>query len=427
MMPPAKGPWSEFLDLSAQSDVGMRRSVNQDSQVVVLASDRDSYVTRGHVFIVADGMGAHAAGELASKLAVDNIPHTYYKLAELPPPAAIQQSIVEANALIHRRGQADSEFQGMGTTCSALVLLPQGAVCGHVGDSRIYRLRGDKLEQLSFDHSLVWEMAAAGKLNDEEVPSFIPKNVITRSLGPNPQVQVDLEGPFPVHPGDKYLLCSDGLTGPVKDEEVGVILGSLPLDDAVQTLIDLANLRGGPDNITVVAFEVKDPQFGGAAAEQPAPAKKKTTKHPMHPAAIALIGVGILAACVLAVLQLHLAAGISALVAIVAGILGHLQRFETESGPVGPVAIGGPFGRGPHRAYDCRANADIVTQFSEMLTRLQEAAERESWAIDWDEFHELRGKAESARQAKNYRESLISYCAAVRFVLSELRNSGHST
>src|SRR6187401_1605687 len=140
----------------------MRRSNNQDSHAVVLASDEMSWCRRGHVFIVADGMGAHAAGELASKLAADNIPHTYNKLLDLTPPAAIAKSILNANDLIHGRGQASTDFNGMGTTCSTLILLPQGALVAHVGDSRIYRLRNNKLEQLSFDHSLVWEMEAQG-------------------------------------------------------------------------------------------------------------------------------------------------------------------------------------------------------------------------------------------------------------------------
>ena len=423
-MPPANGKWSEYLDLATLTDVGMRRSINQDSHVVVLASDQESWTHRGHVFIVADGMGAHAAGELASKLAVDNIPHTYYKLAEMPAPAAIEKSIVEANALIHRRGQADSEFQGMGTTCSSLVVLPQGVICGHVGDSRVYRLRGNKLEQLSFDHSLVWEMAAAGKLDDDDVPSYIPKNVITRSLGPNAQVQVDVEGPFPIAPGDRFLLCSDGLTGPVKDRELGVILGTLPLQDAVQTLVDLANLRGGPDNITVIAMQVKDPTFGGTRAAAPTEAKKKKTRGPIHPAALAVVGVCLLAAGVLAVLGQTLPAVICAAVAAVTGALGHFQRFETEAPPSGPLPIGGPFGRGPYRAYDCVANQDIVQQFSEMLQRLRDAAERENWKLDWEQFHAHRLAAEESQEQKDYAASLIAYCAAVRFVLSELRRSG---
>src|SRR6185369_2097132 len=108
---------------------------------------------RGHVFVVADGMGAHAAGELASKMAADGIPHNYHKIHDQPAVWAIAKAVEEINDQINQRGQANIDFQGMGTTSSVLVLLPQGALVAHVGDSRVYRLRGEQLEQLTFDHS----------------------------------------------------------------------------------------------------------------------------------------------------------------------------------------------------------------------------------------------------------------------------------
>ena len=245
-----------ILKHASVSDLGMRRTNNQDSLAAVVTNDVATWATRGHLLMVADGMGAHAAGELASKLAVDNIPHTYFKLRDLYPPAALRQAIRDANTTIHSKGQSSIGFQGMGTTCSCLVLLPQGALVAHIGDSRIYRLRGDVLEQLTFDHSLVWEMAAAGQMTEADVPSYIPKNVITRSLGPHPSVHIDLEGPYSAESGDKFLICSDGLSGPVTDEEIGVMLYCMDPDDATETLVDLANFRGGPDNISVVVAQV---------------------------------------------------------------------------------------------------------------------------------------------------------------------------
>jgi len=117
-------------------------------------------------------------------------------------------------------------------------------------------LRDNRLAQLTFDHSLVWEMAAAGHMAQEDVPSYIPKNVITRSLGPHESVNVDLEGLFDVAAGDVFLLCSDGLSGQISDAELGALLHALTPKEAVQTLVDLANLRGGPDNISVVVARV---------------------------------------------------------------------------------------------------------------------------------------------------------------------------
>ena len=246
--------WDDCLQVASISDVGMRRTTNQDNLCLSPASSVEQWQKRGHLFIVADGMGAHAAGELASKLAIDHIPHLYSKFDNIPATEALKKSVEEANSEIYRRGQANQEFHNMGTTCSVLALLPQGAVAAHVGDSRIYRLRKNRLEQLTFDHSLVWEMEASGQLTSAEQKAKIPKNVITRSLGPCEEVKVDLEGPFPVEVGDTFLLCSDGLTGPVTDAEIGSLLANLTPEEAVKVLVDLANLRGGPDNITTVSY-----------------------------------------------------------------------------------------------------------------------------------------------------------------------------
>ena len=255
-MAESAGNGRDALESAALTDVGLRRANNQDTFALALAGDDLDWQRRGHLFMVADGMGAHAAGELASKMACEALPHTYRKLLDRTPAEALRQAVLAANATIHERGQAYAEFQGMGTTCSVLVLLPTVAIVAQVGDSRVYRLRGDRLDQLTFDHSLVWEMTVAGQMPRGEVASFIPKNIITRSLGPHANVQVDLEGPFPLEVGDTFLLCSDGLSGQIKDEEIGAILSTLSPPEAVRVLVDMANLRGGPDNITAVVARV---------------------------------------------------------------------------------------------------------------------------------------------------------------------------
>ena len=209
--------------------------------------------------------GAHAAGELASKLAAEGVAHHYYLHKELSPPEAILRAVRDTNTEINNRGKANSEFHNMGTTCSCLIILPQGAVVAHVGDSRVYRLRKHQLEQLTFDHSLVWEMKAAGQIKDSTAASGIPKNVITRSLGPNAEVQVDLEGPFSIQLNDTFLLCSDGLIARVDEDEFGAILDWLSTDEAARFLVDLSNLRGGPDNCTVIVAHVREgPAITGA-------------------------------------------------------------------------------------------------------------------------------------------------------------------
>ena len=233
-MDQSAGIWSHCLELAALSDIGLRRANNQDSYTVALAGDQADFQQRGHLFLVADGMGAHAAGELASKIAADVVSLCYRKLLDQSPAEAIVSALLDANHQIYTRGQASPEFRGMGTTACTLLLLPAGVLVAHVGDSRAYRLRGSRIEQLTFDHSLVWEMRASGQFPTGELPSYITRNIITRSLGPNPTVQVDLEGPDPVQAGDTFLLCSDGLSGQVRDDEIGMIL-ELP-----------AACRGGP-------------------------------------------------------------------------------------------------------------------------------------------------------------------------------------
>jgi protein phosphatase len=397
----------------------MRRSNNQDSFSRILAADDRDWMERGHVFLVADGMGAHAAGELASKLAADNIPHTYKKLLELPPPVALEKAIQDANALIHSRGQGAVDFHGMGTTCGALALFPFGALVGHVGDSRIYRLRHHKLEQLTFDHSLLWETMASTNLPEGAMPSFIPKNVITRSLGPNAHVKIDLEGYFPLEIGDTFLLCSDGLTGPVNDVEIGAILDNCSAEEAVETLINLANLRGGPDNITAIIARLTAQHQMPAEFEYSSPRDKDAGK--VHPAVWVAIAV-----CVLtAIIMVASGAGfvpllLSALAAMVAGGVAISQMVKSGPGTGGPLMYG-PLGKAPYRTYDCEANPEIVAQFAATLGRIRETGITGDTPIDWVQFDGFCRSAESAATSRHYGQAIAHYARAIRFVMEQIR------
>ena len=171
--------WSKCLDYATLSDLGLRRANNQDACAVVLAGNQADFEQCGHLFMVADGMGAHAAGEMASKMATDVVPLVYRKRIGQSPPEAIVSAVLDANQQIHHRGQATLDYRGMGTTATTLLMLPAGVFVAHVGDSREYRLRGTHLEQLTFDHSLVWEMRAAGRMPEAEIPGYISKNIIT--------------------------------------------------------------------------------------------------------------------------------------------------------------------------------------------------------------------------------------------------------
>jgi protein phosphatase len=415
--------WNHCLDYAALSDVGLRRSNNQDSYTVLLASNQDSWNRRGHVFLVADGMGAHAAGEYASKLAVDNIPHTYHKLPDESPASAIRKAIEEVNHIIHQRGQANVEFQGMGTTSSALLLVPQGALVAHVGDSRVYRLRGNRLEQLSFDHSLVWELMASGQLKDD-VPSYIPKNIITRSLGPNAEVKVDIEGPFPVAVGDTFLLCSDGLSGQVQNEEMAAILGALSPEEAARALVDLANLRGGPDNITVIVVRVTGPQVAG-----PGEASDSSEFPHGRPRLSPLWwGLVVLLAAVSGGLFLggHMmpalgAALLTVLAAVALALL--LGRGGSQESDVSEVQ----FGRAPYATAVSAANQAFVRELAKILDQVRDAAAHGDWVVDWSKVDSTTAAAVEAVKTGNYATAVREYCRAISLLMQELRNQRRKT
>lgn len=423
MMSEQQNIWDRCMQCAAISDVGMRRSNNQDSYAVALASDENAWRERGHIFMVADGMGAHAAGELASKLAVDNIPHLYRKYRDQSAPEALQKAVLETNAKVYRHGADNQEFHNMGTTCSVLTLLPQGAVLAHIGDSRIYRQRGNRFEQLTFDHSLVWEMRAAGQLpENSELSHMVPKNVITRSLGPNAAVKVDIEGPFPVEVGDTFLLCSDGLTGPVRDEEIGPLMATLSPQEVARVLIDLANLRGGPDNITVIVVRVTGPELTTAVAgTEPLTIGGDRVQRKVHPVLWALMGACLLAASGLAVLSSWIPAGLAAVGGLVLLGTALLQKFRGGNNGV-ELGRGQRFGKGPHASFDSTAKPELIDTLVRLIDELRQAASEKKWDINASHVDELCSRGYDANAAGKHAEALRQYARAISFLMQELRS-----
>lgn len=411
--------WEQYLTVAAVTDLGMRRTNNQDNLCVSLAQNSEQWSKRGHLFIVADGMGAHAAGELASKLAVDQIPLLLGKYRDTTPADRLRRAIIEANAEIHRKGQANEEFHHMGTTCSVLTLSPEGALAAHVGDSRVYRFRNLRLEQLTFDHSLVWEMRAAGNLTNKDDLSKIPKNVITRSLGPYPDVQVDLEGPFPVQPGDSYLLCSDGLTGQVSDGEIGAVLAVLTPAEAAQFLVHLANLRGGPDNTTIVLARVNSALPN--TVEIPQPQNQAAGNQQFL---IVLAGLG----AILLLVSLLLIAAKSwwAIAPAIAGLVMLLVTLiKLTSGPnsAAPQSSGIRFGKGPYTQTDCTHTGwELVTHLKNMIQQIRDEAASRNWKLEQSQLATLLGDAEKSQQARDLRNALRNYALAVSNLMDQLRS-----
>jgi serine/threonine protein phosphatase PrpC len=232
------------------SDPGRRRRRNEDS-----------FVVEPPLFVVADGMGGAQAGEVASRLAASAF-REFHEADDLDAAERVTAIVQEANRRIYDRAAEDRSVSGMGTTVTAALVEEGGITIGHVGDSRAYRIRDAELEQLTDDHSLVADLVRGGRLSPEEADTHPQRSVITRALGTDPSVDVDTTA-VNAEPGDVFLLCSDGLTSMVADEEIlRIVSDSASLDDAAAELVKAANRSGGEDNITVVLFRVD-----GAAEE----------------------------------------------------------------------------------------------------------------------------------------------------------------
>lgn len=255
---------------SARTDVGRTRDHNEDDFGVGEGAGVDQY---GELLVVCDGMGGHAAGEIASRLGVETILSTYYSDSSPDRVDVLRRAFERANERIHAEGRG-----AMGTTGVAALFYQGMLHVANVGDSRAYLIRNDDICQISRDHSLVGEQVAAGVITADQAKSSYYRNVITRALGYQSDVQVDLFH-IPLQVGDTIVLCSDGLHGLVSDEEIRIIARSMPLADAVDRLIDLANERGGTDNITTIIAHV-DELDAAAAAVDPSDSARTTIEFP---------------------------------------------------------------------------------------------------------------------------------------------------
>jgi protein phosphatase len=230
---------------SLKTDTGRQRTTNEDS-----------YFARGPLYAVADGMGGAQAGEVASRIAAEAFEPA--ERGEEAAEAFLRSVVQSANSQIHSISQHDSSRSGMGTTLTAVLVEGDEISIGHVGDSRAYRFRDGKLALLTSDHSLVEELRRQGRLTDEEAEAHPQRSIITRALGPEAEVEVDTLTAS-ARPDDVYLICSDGLTTMVKDDQIQKILAqSSSLEEATSWLVNEANEAGGRDNITVVAFRLEE-------------------------------------------------------------------------------------------------------------------------------------------------------------------------
>ncbi|RLB72636.1 MAG: Stp1/IreP family PP2C-type Ser/Thr phosphatase [Deltaproteobacteria bacterium] len=236
------------LQVCAKTDIGLSRNNNEDRYFV----DKQ----RG-LFIVADGMGGHTAGEVASQIAVETICHVLHTVDKTNPQQQLKQAVTEANLAVRQAAKVNPSLHGMGTTLSIILLHQQQGYLAHVGDSRIYRLHNQKLQQLSDDHSLVGEQLRQGTITPEQAKSSSLGNILLQAIGLSPQLDI-YQDKISLAPADQFLLCSDGLTDLVSDTEIEKHLRQTgTIDLRCDALINAALAAGGKDNITAILLQIE--------------------------------------------------------------------------------------------------------------------------------------------------------------------------
>jgi protein phosphatase len=241
-----------------RTDVGLVRAENQDfGTYTTPVEEKQGHHPGGRLLVVADGMGGHRGGATASRIAGETVKAQYLGSETTDIAAALRDALTRANARVFTEAQSNPDLRGMGTTTSVLALRGNEAWFGHVGDSRIYRVRGDEIEQLTEDHSLVASMVREGLLTPTEAETHPRRNVLQRSIGVTEDVEIDVRGPFELQEGDTFILCSDGLHGVVKERELKEVVKSRKIHEAADEFVKLAIERGAPDNVTVIVARVE--------------------------------------------------------------------------------------------------------------------------------------------------------------------------
>jgi protein phosphatase len=278
------------LKIAAKTDMGQVRENNEDKFEFYEPEDPSILAARGCVYAVADGIGGAQAGQIASELLLKTLIAGYYDNPSPDLVTALYESIVAANDRIHSLAQMIPERNGMGATLTATVFCEDRVIVAQVGDSRAYCLRNGTLFQITQDHSWVEEQVRAGVMTREDAESSPFKNVITRSVGAAPTVNPDFYEEQ-AQPGDIWVLCSDGLTAYASQDEIAAIVGSSPPSEAVRQFIEMANARGGRDNITAFVIAVRGLcPFGPEDGSGSLPSEEKAEQPDDEPAPFATYG-----------------------------------------------------------------------------------------------------------------------------------------
>jgi protein phosphatase len=254
---PQAAPTTRLVVRAAlRTDVGRVRAENQDFGTYTSPEEERASTPGGRLLIVADGMGGHRGGATASRLAGETVKAEYLESPSHDIAGILREALHRANTKIYQEAQSNLDLRGMGTTTSAMAVRNGHGWLAHVGDSRIYRVRGTAIEQLTDDHSLVATMVREGLLTPDEAETHPRRNVLQRSMGVAEEVDIDITGPFDVQEGDVFILCSDGLHGLVKSPEL-VEVAQLPIEQAADEFVKRALDRGAPDNVTVIVARIE--------------------------------------------------------------------------------------------------------------------------------------------------------------------------
>ncbi|MBI5501622.1 MAG: protein phosphatase 2C domain-containing protein [Deltaproteobacteria bacterium] len=316
------------LQLGNASDVGRERQANEDYFGYAEPEEDDAWRRKGRLLIVSDGMGGAAGGAVASRLVVDRICAGYLAESAADPLDALRSAIEAANDHVYERAQQDPELRGMGATATAVAIVGGTAYVAHVGDTRAYLVRRGQIVQLTEDQSLVARMVREGVITPTEAKDHPKSNVIEQAVGQKPTVLVDTSiPPQRLEPGDAIVLCTDGLHGLVSAAEIARFVTAFAPGEAAKILVDLANGRGGPDNITVQIARVGSPNgvFGALPGGGNGSGGESSHGWRVLPAA--------------GIASLVLAAAVGGLLVFVLGRRGNGQADATDCGATGPGAV----------------------------------------------------------------------------------------
>ena len=246
------------VELASLTDVGCKRENNEDSHAYWEPANDADFPELGRLAIVADGMGGHEGGQIASRLAVETFTKAYADTTDSDPQKRLLTALKDAHLRIQQRAKQDAHLSSMGTTCTALALIDTRLYFVHVGDSRLYLLREGKLQILSRDHTLIARLLEKGLIRPDQAQDHPQKHVLTSALGvPDEEIEIDASPkPLPLQTGDILMICTDGLWGQMKPDEIEQALNSHSPDAACGALVHLAKGRGGPDNITLQVLRI---------------------------------------------------------------------------------------------------------------------------------------------------------------------------